>query len=637
MTSFQEKNRYCFRLLIMAYLIFVASHTSLVAQIGINGDGSAPDASAMLDVVSTDKGMLIPRMTESQRDAMPNKAVGLLIFQTDELAGFYYYNGTSWAFVGILPDDKTKLEGIEASATADQTGAEIKTVYEGEADTNAFNDAAKNKLEGIETGAAADQTLTEILTVSTDAGAKKITNLADPTMAQDAATKKYVDANDDAGTDDQNLSEVLAQGNVADDSINMNASKRIYNLADPMMDQDAATKAYVDSKVSTSSTRKVGDIFDGGIVFWVDETGTSGLMASLDDVDEGSGKAWWPSTGTDISDVESMTDGKTNTDNIITKANTDGINISTIAAGVARNHDGGGKTDWYLPSNRELALLVSQDLLIDKILDNDEDDTTNGLNQGIGSNAFAGFYWSSTEFHDAGVWGFEFPSGQMSAFLVKTDVHFVRAVRAFAPPPPTVTGAGGKIWMDRNLGATQVATSSTDHLSYGSLYQWGRDSDGHEVITWTSSTASDGSEQAKESSTQSSTDTPGHGDYIIGFFDWRNPQNDDLWKEDGTGVSNSCPAGFRLPTKAEWEAERLSWSSNNAAGAFASPLKLPMPGLPNLGSGLILDGSNSGRYWSSTFANNDLSYYLLFYSANANATVTHGSRAFGFSVRCLKD
>ena len=55
--------------------------------------------------------------------------------------------------------DESKLDGIEASATADQTGAEIKTAYEGESDTNACTDAEKPKLSGIETGATADQDL----------------------------------------------------------------------------------------------------------------------------------------------------------------------------------------------------------------------------------------------------------------------------------------------------------------------------------------------------------------------------------------------------------------------------------------------------------------------------------------------
>ena len=60
--------------------------------------------------------------------------------------------------------DHTKLNGIEANATADQTGAEIKSAYEAVADTNAYTDAEKTKLSGIEASATADQTDAEIKT-----------------------------------------------------------------------------------------------------------------------------------------------------------------------------------------------------------------------------------------------------------------------------------------------------------------------------------------------------------------------------------------------------------------------------------------------------------------------------------------
>lgn len=62
----------------------------------------------------------------------------------------------------LLNDGLTKLDGIESGATADQTGAEIKALYEAEADTNAFTDAEQSKLAGIEAGATADQTGAEI-------------------------------------------------------------------------------------------------------------------------------------------------------------------------------------------------------------------------------------------------------------------------------------------------------------------------------------------------------------------------------------------------------------------------------------------------------------------------------------------
>lgn len=67
-------------------------------------------------------------------------------------------------------EDKTKLDGIEAGATADQTGAEIKLAYEAEADTNAYTDAEKAKLAGIESGATADQSAAEVPYSNTTSG-----------------------------------------------------------------------------------------------------------------------------------------------------------------------------------------------------------------------------------------------------------------------------------------------------------------------------------------------------------------------------------------------------------------------------------------------------------------------------------
>ena len=65
--------------------------------------------------------------------------------------------------------DGTKLDGIEAGATADQTAGEIKTAYESNADTNAYTDAEKTKLAGIEAGATADQTKADIDALGIDA------------------------------------------------------------------------------------------------------------------------------------------------------------------------------------------------------------------------------------------------------------------------------------------------------------------------------------------------------------------------------------------------------------------------------------------------------------------------------------
>ena len=65
------------------------------AGIGTN----APNASSLLEMLSTSKGLLIPRMTKTQRDAIATPATGLMIYQTNSTPGFYYYSGTAWTAI----------------------------------------------------------------------------------------------------------------------------------------------------------------------------------------------------------------------------------------------------------------------------------------------------------------------------------------------------------------------------------------------------------------------------------------------------------------------------------------------------------------------------------------------------------
>ncbi len=59
----------------------------------------APNASAALEVNSTTKGFLLPTMTQTQRNAISTPATGLLIYQSDNTPGFYYYNGSAWTAI----------------------------------------------------------------------------------------------------------------------------------------------------------------------------------------------------------------------------------------------------------------------------------------------------------------------------------------------------------------------------------------------------------------------------------------------------------------------------------------------------------------------------------------------------------
>jgi trimeric autotransporter adhesin len=84
------------------YIIFLALSISANAQVAINTDNSLPDNSAMLDIKSTSKGFLLPRMTITQRNAILNPATGLMIYQTDNAPGYYYNSGTSVIPVWVL-------------------------------------------------------------------------------------------------------------------------------------------------------------------------------------------------------------------------------------------------------------------------------------------------------------------------------------------------------------------------------------------------------------------------------------------------------------------------------------------------------------------------------------------------------
>ena len=86
-----------FSLILLA--ISICSILYLQAQVAINTTGTSPDNSAILDVSSDTSGLLITRMTKAQRDAISTPASGLMIYQTDDTTGFYYFNG-SWDLIG---------------------------------------------------------------------------------------------------------------------------------------------------------------------------------------------------------------------------------------------------------------------------------------------------------------------------------------------------------------------------------------------------------------------------------------------------------------------------------------------------------------------------------------------------------
>ena len=182
---------------------------------------------------------------------------------------------------------------------------------------------------------------------------------------------------------------------------------------------------YVVNATSGGGGHYVGELFGGGIVFYVYNNGANGLIASLDDLDGGSGVAWSATQSVTVPNgALDMTDGVANTAAIVAQDATTGY-----AATLCNVYTGGGFSDWYLPSNRELHLLASQDILIDQILDNDGNGSTNGFSQEFIAPTY-GRYWGSTEVNSNNAFSYYF-SHCYSFYGNKPSTYRVRAVRAF--------------------------------------------------------------------------------------------------------------------------------------------------------------------------------------------------------------
>src|SRR6056297_249321 len=183
----------------------------------------------------------------------------------------------------------------------------------------------------------------------------------------------------------------------------------------------------------------------------------------------------------------------------------------------------------------------------------------------------------------------------------------------------------GECWMDRNLGASQVATSYDDSNSYGDLVQWGRPDDGHQERT------------SATTSVLADSDHPGHSNFITNTsspYDWRDPQNDNMWNTDGSGSNNreTCPEGWRVPSESEWSSVSSNWS--NRSDAFNSALKLPSAGSRDYFDGSIDNAGSYGYYWFSSVDDTDVRFL---YFNSSDVLFFPGLRALGLSVRCLRD
>jgi uncharacterized protein (TIGR02145 family) len=215
----------------------------------------------------------------------------------------------------------------------------------------------------------------------------------------------------------------------------------------------------------------------------------------------------------------------------------------------------------------------------------------------------------------------------------------------------------GKKWLDRNLGANRVATSFDDYLGYGDQFQWGRPADGHQLMSWASSTMGDPVNGMTP--TLSTSDTPDHNKFIMadasfGHGDWRTNNNSNRWAANPKGP---CPAGWHVPTKTEWCAEvsntqhggtALTGGITNFSDAY-SILKLTAAGFrygytttdPYLPAGALWKPGEKGAYWSSSVEAPPLNggVYLSdgLLISNGLTDIGGADMSYSRSVRCIQN
>ncbi len=123
------------KLTIIAAAMLLAT-TAHAAGTAINETGEMPDASAILDARSENKGFLPPRMTAAQRTAIPAPATGLQVYQTDGTAGMYVYNGTAWNLIGNATGTVSTANGGTGSTDGSITGTSALTFAAGGTNQN---------------------------------------------------------------------------------------------------------------------------------------------------------------------------------------------------------------------------------------------------------------------------------------------------------------------------------------------------------------------------------------------------------------------------------------------------------------------------------------------------------------------
>jgi hypothetical protein len=370
---------------IFATCLLLLAITLTNAQVGVGT--TSPNASAQLDVSSTTKGFLPPRVelasTANTSSPISSPATGLLVYNTATAGtgasavtpGFYYYSGSAWVRLIVPTDNAANVSGTVAVANGGTGATTLTGILKGNG-TSAFTAATAGTDYLAPTGSAASLTNFPTFNQNTTGNAATATTAGNIT----ATTNTTLTSLSNLATVGTIISGVWSGTTVA-------VGKGGTGLTAPGAFGNVLTSngtTWTSAAPSGgATTHSLGEAFGGGIVFYITSDSLHGLIAETQNL---SSTCFWKDAQDEISK--------------------------------SSNHSTAGKlfSDWRLPTANELNLLLTYSI-------------ATGLVPGLN----AWYYWTSTEGTNSIARIQGYPSLDRTAFGIKygTDLYEVRPIRSF--------------------------------------------------------------------------------------------------------------------------------------------------------------------------------------------------------------
>ncbi len=413
------------RTLLLVAIILTLSGTSFAQSVGINSDNTAPNGSAILDVKSTSKGLLVPRMTAAERGNIPTPATGLLVFQTDGTSGFYYYTGSAWVQIGgtvTSIDVSGGTTGLTSSGGPVTTSGTV-TLAGTLAVANGGTGTATGSITGTSalTFAAGGSNQNVTLTPSGTGNTLLNGNVGVGTASPNASAKVEVSSTTQGFLPPRMTAE--QQNAIASPAVGLQIWCTSCGLAGELHVYAGTSAGWINIGPPAVN---IGDVYGGGKLAYLlvdgdpgyDPNVAHGLIAANADGNSGISISWnnpnqaYQNNNTGAT-ATALGTGFANTTAIITGNG----GMGNYAAYMSTYYAMGGYTDWYLPSKDELNKLYLNKAAI------------GGFNVTNGSS-----YWTSSETSLTTVWTQDFwsiGSGAQTSTTFKASNGYFRPIRKF--------------------------------------------------------------------------------------------------------------------------------------------------------------------------------------------------------------